>query len=215
RNERPSNEQQTFYVDIPTEDCVNDDSGAWHNVGEFATETEALAFATEHFGADSRGRVFLVPAQMDERRDKVEFNVTGHPTSTWIAQQLREAFPYQPAPKFLILDHDAKYGLEVPATIRSMRITPLRTSIRSPWQNGVAERWVGSCRRELLDHVIAIDDRHLKRLLSEYVSYHHEDRTHLGLAKQTPAVRTRSAEHGQVISRRRLGGLHHRFNRAA
>jgi len=72
RSERPSNEQQTFYVDIPTEDCTNDDSGAWHNVGEFATETETLAFATEHFGADTRGRVFLVPSQMDERQDKVE-----------------------------------------------------------------------------------------------------------------------------------------------
>lgn len=70
--ERPSNEQPAFYVDIPTEDCVNNDSGAWHNVGEFATEIEALAFATEHFGADSRGRVSLVPSQMDERRDKME-----------------------------------------------------------------------------------------------------------------------------------------------
>lgn len=72
RSERPSNEQQTFYVDIPTEDCVNNESGAWHNVGEFASEAEALAFATEHFGADSRGRVFLVPSQMDERHDKLE-----------------------------------------------------------------------------------------------------------------------------------------------
>ncbi len=72
RNERPSNEQGTFYVDIPTEDCLNNDSGAWHNVGEFATETEALAFATEHFGADTRGRVSLVPSQMDDWRDKME-----------------------------------------------------------------------------------------------------------------------------------------------
>jgi len=70
--ERPSNEQQTFYVDIPTEDCVNNDSGAWHNVGEFPTEKEALAFAAEHFGADGRGRVFLVPSEMDEQRDNVE-----------------------------------------------------------------------------------------------------------------------------------------------
>jgi hypothetical protein len=70
--ETPSNEQRTFYVDIPTEDCINSDSGAWHNVGEFDTEAEALAFAKEHFGADSRGRVFLVPSQTDERRDKLE-----------------------------------------------------------------------------------------------------------------------------------------------
>src|ERR1035438_9966409 len=65
----------------------------------------------------------------------------------------------------------AKYGLEVPASMRSLKMTPVRTSIRSPWQNGVAERWVGSCRRDLLDHVIALDERHLKRLVSEYVSY--------------------------------------------
>jgi len=88
-----------------------------------------------------------------------------------IAQQLREAFPYQSAPKFLIFDHDAKYGWEVPAAIRSMKIVPAQTAIRSPWQNGIAERWVGSCRRDLLDHVIALNERHLKRLLFEYVSY--------------------------------------------
>src|ERR1019366_6810756 len=108
------------------------------------------------------------------------------------AQQLREAFPYDSAPRFLLFDHDAKYGLEVPASIRSLKMTPVRTSIRSPWQNGVAERWVGSCRRDLLDHVIALDERHLKRLLSQYVSYYHHDRTHLGLDKQTPAGRARS-----------------------
>ena len=139
----------------------------------------------------------------------------GHPTSAWIVQQLREAFPYQSAPKFLIFDHDPKYGLEVPAAIRSMKIACLQTSIQSPWQNGVAERWVGSCRRDLLDHVIAMNERHLKRLLSDYISYYHEDRTHLGLEKQTPARRARSAEGGQVISRRRLGGLHQRYDRAA
>ena len=71
--------------------------------------------------------------------------------------------------------------------MRSLNMTPVRTSIRSPWQNGVAERWVGSCRRDLLDHVIALDERHLKRLLSQYISYYHDDRTHLGLEKQTPA----------------------------
>ena len=84
----------------------------------------------------------------------------------------------------MIFDHDAKYGLDFPAAIRAMKITCTRTSIRSPWQNGVAERWVGSCRRELLDHVIPLNTRHLKRLLSDYVSYYHEDRTHLGLRKE-------------------------------
>jgi transposase InsO family protein len=128
---------------------------------------------------------------------------------------LREAFPYQSAPKFLIFDRDAKYGLDVPAAIRSMKIADAQTAIRSPWQNGIAERWVGSCRRELLDHVIALNERHLKRLLFEYLSYYHYDRTHLGLEKQTPFGRARSAGSGQVTSRRRLGGLHHRYDRAA
>jgi len=150
-----------------------------------------------------------------DRRRILHFNVTRHPTSSWIVQQLREAFPYQSTPMFLIFDHDAKYGLDVPAAIRSMNIACVQTSIQSPWQNGVAERWVGSCRRDLLDHIIALNERHLKRLLFEYVTYYHHDRTHLGLEKQTPSGRARSVGTGQVISRRRLGGLHHRYDRAA
>lgn len=119
------------------------------------------------------------------------FNVTRHPTSSWIVQQLREAFPYESAPRLLLLDHDAKYGLKVPDVIRSMNITAVRTAIRGPWQNGVAERWVGSCRRDLLDPVIAINEQHLKRLMVSYVSDHHEDRTYCGLQKQTPTGRVR------------------------
>jgi transposase InsO family protein len=111
------------------------------------------------------------------RRRVLHFSVTRHPTSTWIVQQLMEAFPYQWAPRFLIFDRDAKYGLEVPIAVRSMGIRPIRTSFRSPWQNGIAERWVESCRRDLLDHVIAINKCHLRRLLSDYVRYYHEDRT--------------------------------------
>ncbi len=118
----------------------------------------------------------------------MNFNVTSHPTAGWIIQQLREAFPYQSAPRFLIFDRDAKYGLEVPRAVRSMAIHPVRTSFQSPSQNGIAERWVESCRRDLLDHVIALHERHLKRLLSDYVRYYHEDRTHLGLRKETPAA---------------------------
>jgi len=81
--------------------------------------------------------------------------------------------------------------------------------------NGIAERWVGSCRRDLLDHIIAVDERHLRRRLSEYIRYYHEDRTHLGLGKGTPDGRTRTIASGQVLSRVRLGGLHHRYDRAA
>ena len=150
-----------------------------------------------------------------DRRRILHFNVTRHPTSTWIVQQLREAFPFGSAPRFLIFDRDSKYGVEVPAAVRSLKIRPVRTSFESPWQNGVAERWVESCRRDLLDRIIAMNEHHLKRLLSEYVRYYHEDRTHLSLGKGTPARRTRSVAPGRVLSHERLGGLHHRYDRAA
>jgi transposase InsO family protein len=149
------------------------------------------------------------------RRRILHFNSTRHPTSMWIVQQLREAFPFELAPRFLIFDRDAKYGLEVPRAIRSLGMSPIRTSFESPWQNGVAERWVESCRRDLLDYIIAVDERHLKRLLSEYVRYYHEDRTHLGPGKGTPNCRSRSGASGRVLSHDRLGGLHHRYDRAA
>jgi putative transposase len=185
-----------------------------------------LAFLRNHREAIAAMDLFTVPTITfgvlycffiigHDRRRIVNFNVTSHPTAGWIIQQLREAFPYQSAPRFLIFDRDAKYGLEVPIAVRSMAIRPVRTSFQSPWQNGIAERWVESCRRDLLDHVIAFNERHLKRLLSDYVRYYHEDRTHLGLRKETPAGRVRSTDRGTVVSQARLGGLHHRYDRAA
>ena len=150
-----------------------------------------------------------------DRRRILHFNVTKYPTSAWVIQQLREAFPFQAAQRFLIFDRDGKYGLETPIAVRSMSLTPVRTSFESPWQNGVAERWIESCRRDLLDHIIAVNEQHLKRLLSAYVRYYHEDRTHLGLNKETPEKRARSTSRGLVIAFLRLGGLHHRYERAA
>lgn len=140
-----------------------------------------------------------------DRRRILHFNVTPHPTGSWIVQQLREAFPYQSSPRFPLFDHDQKYGLDVPAAIRALEITGMQTSIQSPWQNGVAERWVGSCRRDLLDHIIALNERHLKRLLADYIRYYHNDRTHLGLRKQTPGGRVRSAARGRVFLKRGSG----------
>ena len=150
-----------------------------------------------------------------DRRRILHFNVTRHPTSPWVVQQLREAFPFGSSPRFLLFDRDGKYGIEVPVVVRSLRMIPVRTSFASPWQNGVAERWVESCRRDLLDHIIAANERHLKRLLSEYISYYHKDRTHLGLVKGTPNHRRRSIASGRVVAHERVGGLHHRYDRAA
>jgi putative transposase len=119
------------------------------------------------------------------------------------------------SPRFLIFDRDSKYGVEIPAVVRSLTNVPIRTRFESPWQNGVAERWIQSCRRDLLDHVIAGNERHLRRLLSEYVRYYHEDRTHLSLGKGTPGRRTQTVAPGSVLSHERLGGLHHRYDRVA
>jgi putative transposase len=142
-----------------------------------------LAFLHNHREAIAAMDFFTVPTLTfqvlycffvisHDRRRVLHFNVTGHPSSTWIVQQLREAFPDQLAPRFLIFDRDAKYGWEVLIAVRSMAIRPIRTSFQSRWQNGVAERWVESCRRDLLDHIIAANERHLKRLLSDYVRYY-------------------------------------------
>ena len=185
-----------------------------------------LAFLRNHREAIAAMDFFAVPTVTfgviycffviaHDRRRILHFNVTKHPTSLWVVQQLREAFPFGFAPRFLLFDRDGKYGLEVPAVVRSLGVTPLQTAFESPWQNGVAERWVESSRRDLLDHVIALNEQHLKRLLSEYISYYHEDRTHLGLGKGTPAGRTSTANGGRVVSRKRVGGLHHRYDRAA
>jgi putative transposase len=150
------------------------------------------------------------------RRRIQHFGVTQHPTSCWVAQQLREAIPYEHRHRYLLFDHDAKFGFEVESAIKAVGLAAVRTSVRSPWQNGIAERWVGSCRRDLLDHVIPLNERHLKRLLSEYVRYYHEDRTHLGLEKDTPAGRSSAKAAGwRIVSSPRLGGLHHRYDLAA
>jgi transposase InsO family protein len=153
-----------------------------------------------------------------DRRRILHLDATQHPTSAWVSQQLRNAFPYDRAPKYLIFDRASNFEGDVIDTIKSFGIQPKRTSFRSPWQNGVAERFVGSCRRELLDHVIVLNEQHLKRLMRDYVRYYHDDRTHLGLAKQTPGNRPAEKSNGRscrVVSLPRLGGLHHRYQLAA
>ena len=148
------------------------------------------------------------------RREVLRCAVTGHPTAAWIAQQLREAFPFESAPRYLLHDRDAAFSEEVRATLRSMGVEPVRTSFRSPWQNGVVERFISTVRHELLDHVIVLGESHLRGLLEEFIGYYHEDRTHLGIGKDTPHGRpadTRSAQSATVVSLPRVGGLHRRY----
>lgn len=148
------------------------------------------------------------------RRHVVHFNATFHPTAAWVMQQLREAFPYDTAPRYLIFDHDAIFSPAVVECVRWLGIEPIRTSYRSPWQNGTAERWILSCRRELLEHVVVFGERHLVRLVRSYISYYHEDRGHLGLDKDTPdsrAITPRPSPTAKVVALPRVGGLHHRY----
>src|SRR5246500_1186596 len=149
-----------------------------------------------------------------DRRKILGVNVTRNPKALWIVQQMREAWPYAPAPRFLLFDRDSKFGSDVVSAVRDTGSQPTRTAFRSPNLNGVAERWVGSCRRDLLDHVIILNERHLKRLMSSYLLYYHEDRTRLGLSKDTPAGRPTEIcpECGRKIqSFPGLGWLHHRY----
>jgi putative transposase len=164
------------------------------------------------------GTLYCFFVSAHNRRRVLHINVTKHPTSAWVVQQLREAFPDNTAPGYLIFDRGANFNAEVVATVKSFGIEPKRTSYRSPWQNGVAERFVGNCRRDLLDYVIVLNERHLKRLMSEYVHYYNNDRTHLALEKTTPAGRLAATETRptcKVVSMPRLGGLHRRYDLAA
>ena len=143
---------------------------------------------------------------------------TEHPTSAWIAQQLRNAFPGdEPIPARILRDRDSAYGALVPRVLRSMDIEEVLSAARSPWQNAYVERWIGSARRDLLDHVIVLDENHLLRLLREYVTYYHDDRTHLGLAKDTPLQREIEPpdKGATILALPRVGGLHHRYTRKA
>lgn len=147
------------------------------------------------------------------RRKILHFNVTTQPTADWVVQQLRESFPDSARQRYVILDRDAKFSREVLDFLDSSGIKPLRTSVRSPWQNGLAERWVGSARRDCFDHVIALDEAHVRRLASENMAYHHADRTHDGLNKDTPSGRAieRKPVGAALISLPRVGGLHPRY----
>ena len=148
------------------------------------------------------------------RRKILHFNVTEHPTASWVVQQLRESFPYDTSPSYLVFDRDSIFAASVLATVRSFGIEPKRIAYRSPWQNGVAERWIGSCRRALLDRVIVLHEGHLRRLLREYVDYYSRDRCHLGLEKDAPDLRSqepRPSRQARVVSLPRVGRLHHRY----
>lgn len=151
-----------------------------------------------------------------DRRRIVHFNVTAHPTAEWTAQQIIEAFPEDSAPRFLIRDRDGIYGLSFQTRVANMGIEEVPTAPRSPWQSPYVERLIGSIRRECLNHFIVLNERHLRRILSSYFTYYHESRTHLSLDRNSPIPRdVEPPERGKVIAIPQVGGLHHRYRRAA
>jgi transposase InsO family protein len=147
-----------------------------------------------------------------KRRQLLWFAVTRNPTAEWLASQITEAFPWDTAPKYLIRDNDRAFGAAFRARVRAMGIRDRPTSFRSPWQNGLVERLIGSARHECTDHMIVFNEDHLRRILSKYASYYNEVRTHLSLGKDTPCARP-IERFGNIIAQPILGGLHHRYAR--
>ncbi len=139
-----------------------------------------------------------------------------HPTSLWASQQIREALPWETAPRYLIRDRDGSYGAVFRSRLQAMRSNQALTAPRSPWQNPSAERVIGTIRRECLDHVIVLSERHFRRILSSYFDYYHRSRTHLSLEKDCPDPRpVHPPDAGKVIAFPQVGGLHHRYERLA
>jgi len=151
-----------------------------------------------------------------ERRRIVHFNITAHPTSAWVAQQLREAFPFDQAPRYLIRDRDGAYGDAFRRCSKNMGIEEVLIAPQSPWQNPFAERVIGTIRRDCLDHLIVINERHLHRILTRYLDYYHLARCHRSLDHNSPVPRSvEPPEQGRIVSIPQVGGLHHRYARAA
>jgi putative transposase len=160
--------------------------------------------------------LFVLIVLAHDRRRVVHFNVTEHPTARWTAQQIVDAFPDNSAPAYLLRDRDSIYGDAFRHRVKRMGIEEVLTAAHSPWQNPFAERLIGSVRRECLNHVIVLGERHLRRILTAYLAYYHQARTHLSLDKDAPAGRPiEPPELGAISSIPEVGGLHHRYGRRA
>jgi putative transposase len=160
--------------------------------------------------------LFVLVVLVHHRRRVLHFNVTEHPTADWTAQQIVDAFPEETAPSYLLRDRDTVYGHSFRQRVKGMRIREVLSAPQSPWQNPFAERLIGSIRRECLDHVLVLSERHLRRILTRYFVYYHRARTHLSLDKDAPDRRPiEPPELGRVIQIPEVGGLHHRYVRRA
>ena len=158
--------------------------------------------------------LYVIVFVRHERRELIHLNVTASPTAAWIWRQVLEATPWGRQPAHLIHDRDASYGGDFHRKLQRLGISGVRTPPRSPRANAVAERLVGTIRRELLDHVIVIGESHLRALLTEFLDYYNHDRPHRTLSLVSPLPRPNDGS-GSVITRAVIGGLHHVYARAA
>jgi transposase InsO family protein len=156
--------------------------------------------------------LFVLVILRHQRRRLISLSVTANPTAEWIARQITEAFPWDEAPDYIIRDRDGSYGQAVTKRLAAMGIRDHPTAARSPWQNGHAERLIGSIRRECLDHAVVFGEAHLRRILADYTGYYNELRTHLSLSKDSPGHRP-VQRLGQLAAQPILGGLHHQYCR--
>jgi transposase InsO family protein len=156
--------------------------------------------------------LFVLVILRHQRRRLISLTVTANPTAEWIARQITDAFPWNEAPDYIIRDRDGSYGHAVTRRLSAMGIRDHPTAPRSPWQNGHAERLIGSIRRECLDHIVVVGEAHLRQIIAAYTGYYNELRTHLSLDKDSPAHRPIQPL-GRVTSRQILGGLHHQYCR--
>jgi len=160
--------------------------------------------------------VFVLVVLAHQRRRVLHFNVTEHPTAAWTAQQIVDAFPDDTAPAYLLRDRDSVYGDSFRRRVKGLGIDEVLTTPHSPWQNPFVERLIGSVRRECLDHVLVLSERHLRRILTQYFAYYHGARTHLSLEKDAPDMRPiQRPEVGAIVATPEVGGLHHRYTRRA
>ncbi len=185
------------------------------------------AFLKNHVGEIAAIDFFTVPTApfrilyclvvlCHDRRQVVHFNVTAHPTEQWTVQPVIEAFPYDQAPQYLLRDRDGIYGDFFRGRVQGMGMREVRISPRSPGQNPFVERVVGSIRRECLDHVMVLGERHLKRILTAYFSYYHECRPHSSLERNSPMPReVEPPAQGRIVAIPQVGGIHHRYQRVA
>ena len=191
--------------------CQNPPSQSWktflQNHAEAIAAIDMCVVPTLTFNL-----LFAVLVLGHGRRQLLWFEVTRHPTAEWLARQITEAFPWASAPAYLVRDNDRAYGHIFTSRVRAMGIRDRPISPRSPWQNGIAERLIGTVRRECLDRILIFGESHLRRVLASYAAYYNQTRTHLALQKDAPLRRTVQRS-GSIVAIPILAGLHHQYVR--